>query len=209
MKLLYPTKFPYITQHYGNKSSLYLTAHNGTDFRVKNDPAREVLAAADGEVVRVHSGVHDFFYYSGGRWLRSSYYGKGSYYGNEISIKHEQDGKVFFTRYGHNEKTFVNVGDKVKAGQKIAQGGNTGYSQGAHLHFMTQWVLDSARHTFNPEPFFVPELPEPEFLSEDTESAWKWAEENGIISEQSKLESVVTDERLMTFLKRFHDKFLT
>jgi murein DD-endopeptidase MepM/ murein hydrolase activator NlpD len=158
MQLLYPTRKPFITQRYGNKSSLYATSHDGVDFRVKNDPKAQILAVADGEVVRVHNGVKDFFVLSGGSWKRTSNFGKGSYYGNEVTIRHEQNGKVFYSRYGHNSETYVNIGDKVKVGQLIAKGGNTGYSQGAHLHFMTQWQLDSARHTFNPEPFFVEEI---------------------------------------------------
>ena len=53
-------------------------------------------------------------------------------YGNVIMIEHP-DGTV--TVYGHEERIFVEVGEKVKAGQLIGQVGNLGQSTGYHLHF--------------------------------------------------------------------------
>ena len=48
-------------------------------------------------------------------------YDKG--YGNYTVIKHNDGTK---TLYGHQSKIIVNKGDKVKAGQKIGEVGNTG-----------------------------------------------------------------------------------
>ena len=53
-------------------------------------------------------------------------------YGNVIMIEHP-DGTV--TVYGHEEKLFVEKGERVKAGQLIGLVGNEGQSTGYHLHF--------------------------------------------------------------------------
>ena len=58
--------------------------------------------------------------------------GPASGYGQWIRIKHS-DGAV--TEYGHMNERFVNVGDTVTGGQRIASVGNEGQSTGPHLHF--------------------------------------------------------------------------
>ena len=58
--------------------------------------------------------------------------GPASGYGNWIRIKHD-DGSM--SVYGHMETLDVKVGERVKAGQKIAGMGNRGFSTGPHLHF--------------------------------------------------------------------------
>lgn len=70
-----------------------------------------VLAAADGEVV-----------YSGSGLLG---------YGELVIIKHSSD---FLSAYGHNRKRLVNEGQRVRAGQQIAEMGRTGASRDM-LHF--------------------------------------------------------------------------
>ena len=52
--------------------------------------------------------------------------------GNIVAINH---GGGYVTRYAHNEKNLVKVGDTVKKGQKIALMGNSGRSTGPHVHF--------------------------------------------------------------------------
>jgi len=52
--------------------------------------------------------------------------------GNYVMINH---GNGVYTVYMHASKLLVDVGDKVKQGDKIALVGTTGYSTGNHLHF--------------------------------------------------------------------------
>ena len=70
-----------------------------------------IVAAAAGEVV-----------YSGNGLIR---------YGNLIIIKHNDR---FFSAYAHNRKLLVKEGDRVRAGQRIAEMGNTGTDR-TMLHF--------------------------------------------------------------------------
>ena len=58
--------------------------------------------------------------------------GKRGGYGNTVVIE-QTDGKQ--TLYAHADQLFVNVGERVVAGQPIATVGSTGRSTGPHLHF--------------------------------------------------------------------------
>ena len=83
--------------------------HKGVDFAGKEDA--EIIATAAGVVT----------------WA-SDRYG----YGRLIEIDH---GKGMKTRYGHNKKLLVEVGDVVSKGQVIARMGSTGRSTGPHVHY--------------------------------------------------------------------------
>jgi murein DD-endopeptidase MepM/ murein hydrolase activator NlpD len=75
-----------------------------------------LLAAADGRVVSV---------------------GPATGYGNLILIEHTIAGSVVASGYAHMyaETIAVRPGDRVTAGQHIADVGSAGYSTGPHLHF--------------------------------------------------------------------------
>jgi murein DD-endopeptidase MepM/ murein hydrolase activator NlpD len=53
-------------------------------------------------------------------------------YGYVVDVTH---GDGYVTRYGHNRKLLVKVGDTVTRGQRIAEMGSTGRSTGPHVHF--------------------------------------------------------------------------
>lgn len=53
-------------------------------------------------------------------------------YGNMVEVNH---GNGYATRYGHNKKILVKVGDKVDKGNELALMGSTGRSTGPHVHF--------------------------------------------------------------------------
>jgi murein DD-endopeptidase MepM/ murein hydrolase activator NlpD len=53
-------------------------------------------------------------------------------YGRAVVVRHENG---LETLYAHLHRYHVKPGDRVKAGQAIAAGGNSGQSTGSHLHF--------------------------------------------------------------------------
>jgi len=83
--------------------------HKGIDFAGKEDG--NIIATASGVVI----------------WSDDRYG-----YGQLIEIDH---GDGLKTRYGHNKKLLVNVGDVVTKGQVIAKMGSTGRSTGPHVHY--------------------------------------------------------------------------
>lgn len=67
-------------------------------------------------------------------------------YGLLVEIDH---GYGYRTRYGHNSRLAVKVGQTVKKGQVIAYAGNTGTSTGPHVHYEVR--LNSV--PVNPRPY--------------------------------------------------------
>lgn len=58
--------------------------------------------------------------------------GPRSGYGLMVEVNH---GNGFATRYAHSQELFVEVGDLIERGEKIALVGSTGRSTGPHVHF--------------------------------------------------------------------------
>lgn len=93
-----------------------------------------VIAAADGVVIR-------------------AYYSQS--YGNVVFISHRINGQTYTTVYAHLSSYSVGTGQTVKQGQQIGIMGNTGESQGQHLHFELhagQWN-QSKSNAVNPMPY--------------------------------------------------------
>ncbi|OOW82647.1 peptidase M23 [Xanthomonas campestris pv. vitiswoodrowii] len=107
-----PIRNTYITSGFGGRADPFdggSAFHKGVDFHANvGDP---VLSVADGVV---------------------SYAGVRGGYGNVVEVDH---GNGYVTRYAHNSRLVVKVGDLVRAGQQVARAGSSGRSTGAHVHF--------------------------------------------------------------------------
>lgn len=107
-----PIKKGWTSSYYGKRTDPFsgrLAMHKGMDFAGKE--GSEIVAVASGVVT----------------WA-SDRYG----YGELIEINH---GNGYSTRYGHNAKLLVSVGDTVEKDQAISTMGSTGRSTGPHVHF--------------------------------------------------------------------------
>ncbi len=107
-----PVEDGWLSSKYGKRNDPFTGKqefHKGLDFAGKK--GSEVVVVGDGVVT----------------WV-----GERSGYGNTVEVSH---GNGYVTRYGHNQKNLVNVGDTVRKGQQIASMGSTGRSTGPHVHF--------------------------------------------------------------------------
>ena len=107
-----PVNAGWISSYFGLRTDPFTgkaTRHKGVDFAGKE--GAEVIAVAAGVVT-----------WSGNR------YG----YGEMVEINH---GNGYSTRYAHNSKNLVAVGDKVSKGQVVSLMGRTGRATGPNLHF--------------------------------------------------------------------------
>ena len=100
------------SSYYGKRTDPFtgkLAMHKGMDFAGKE--GSKIIAVASGVVT----------------WA-----GDRHGYGELVEINH---GNGYTTRYGHNAKLLVEVGDSVVKGQVISSMGSTGRSTGPHVHF--------------------------------------------------------------------------
>jgi murein DD-endopeptidase MepM/ murein hydrolase activator NlpD len=102
----------WLSSYFGHRADPFTgrTAfHRGVDF----------AGPAGAEIVAVASGVVT--------------YAKDRFgYGKTVEINH---GNGYVTRYAHNQRLLVAIGDTIQKGQAIALMGSTGRSTGPHLHF--------------------------------------------------------------------------
>lgn len=107
-----PVANGFISSYFGERADPFDgrdAFHKGVDF----------AGALGSKVVAVAAGV-------------VTWAGERSGYGKLIEINH---GDGFVTRYAHNERTLVSVGQTVKRGEAVALMGSTGRSTGPHVHF--------------------------------------------------------------------------
>jgi len=102
----WPIRQGYFSSGFGMRGK---RMHKGVDLVTKS--GTNIYAVEDGEV---------------------TFSGQMRGYGNMIEIKH---GNTYSTRYGHNSRNMVKVGDRVKKGQVIGLVGATGRATTAHVHF--------------------------------------------------------------------------
>ena len=119
-----------VNQAFGGKFS-HTEAQNkyAVDFGMPE--GTPVLAARDGIVMTV-----DNDYYGNG--LDMDKYGDRA---NNVRIVHA-DGTMAVYAHLQLESARVQVGDQVRAGQVLALSGDTGYTNGPHLHFVVQRNAD-------------------------------------------------------------------
>jgi murein DD-endopeptidase MepM/ murein hydrolase activator NlpD len=107
-----PVTNGFISSYFGERADPFdgrETFHKGVDF-----------AGVEGsDVVAVAAGV-------------VTWAGERSGFGKLVEINH---GDGYVTRYAHNERTLVTVGQTVTRGERIALMGSTGHSTGPHVHF--------------------------------------------------------------------------
>lgn len=120
----------WISSHFGYRSDPFTghgAFHAGVDFA--GVPGSKVLA--------VGPGIVSFSGYKNG-------------YGNVVEITHPTG---YLTRYGHNSRNLVRVGQNVERNQAIAVIGSTGRSTGTHVHFEVERdgkVLNPMRYLQGP-----------------------------------------------------------
>ncbi len=121
-----PVRSGFMASNFGTRIDPFTGAsafHAGVDF--DGNKGADVLTVASGVVI---------------------FAGRHPAYGNMIDIDH---GNGYVTRYAHNDKNLVTVGDVVTGGQLIGKMGATGRATGSHLHFEV-WFEGKA---INPKKF--------------------------------------------------------
>ena len=129
--------------------------HDGTnyfsvDFSWKNvaDSGATVYTNPDPNLNRQNNGVYiPVIAAAGGKVIEATYTSSNGYY---VVIDHDSDGNPgtgFQTRYLHLQPSgpVVATGDTVTQGQIIGYMGNTGLSEGAHLHFGVRYANNGAK----------------------------------------------------------------
>ena len=107
-----PVAGGYISSYFGERADPFDgrdTFHKGLDF----------AGTAGSKIVAVATGV-------------VTWAGERSGFGKLVEINH---GDGYVTRYAHNERTLVSVGQTVKRGEPVALMGSSGHSTGPHVHF--------------------------------------------------------------------------
>jgi len=123
-----PIKKGWISSYFGMRTDPFTgrqERHKGMDFAGKD--GSPVIASAAGVVT-----------WSGKR------YG----YGLMVEVNH---GNGYATRYAHNRKTLVKIGDVVEKGQQLSEMGSTGRSTGPHVHYEVIFqgrVVDPAKYVY-------------------------------------------------------------
>ncbi|RYU87262.1 M23 family metallopeptidase [Mucilaginibacter terrigena] len=117
---------------------IFITDKNQDGIDDKTSKPVDVLVVADGIVVACSN-----------QWEPASTLRGGKF----IWVYHPATG--IFTYYAHNRAIFVNPGDELKAGDKIAQVGRTGLNaykkrSPTHLHFSAFKIVNGLPVPFNP-----------------------------------------------------------
>jgi hypothetical protein len=102
--------------------------YNKRDFGMRLHPILNIYRKHEG--IDIINEANTSIYASADGIVESA--GRRGGYGMAIEINH---GFSFKTLYGHLSKVLVHEGQRVKRGELIARSGNTGLSNGPHLHY--------------------------------------------------------------------------
>jgi len=132
------------TYTYGATQNGKREPHHGIDF--PNKQGTPVYAAGDGQVVVAGNDKLKMY-----GWVTN-------FYGNLVVIQHPLSGLggTVYTLYGHLFQVNVQVGQMIKAGDKIGEVGATGIAIGSHLHVEVRIGSDDYHSTRNPELWLIP-----------------------------------------------------
>ena len=144
-----PSNSRRISQLFGARPDYYkkfgLPGHEGIDFGLaENQP---LFSVSDGTIVEVSL--------DGGKNPLDFPYG------NQVRVEYKRADGDFIAVYAHLNRVDVALGQKVQAGEQLGLSGNTGNSDGPHLHFTLKLVgATAARLTtwphdiINPTPYW-------------------------------------------------------
>lgn len=129
----YPVPFKGVTSGFGRRMHPItgsVEKHGGIDLRARM--GTPVLITADGVVE--YAGEH-----------------KKSGLGILLVVRHQYG---FSSVYGHLKNILVRPGQVVRKGQQVARSGNSGLSNGPHLHYEVQYICGR----LDPQPFMSWEM---------------------------------------------------
>ena len=127
-----PTSYPvdgWIASDYGYRSSPF------NPKKIEFHPGLDIAAPIGTPIYATASGIVTFV-------------GNEIGYGKLIEIAHKHG---IVTRYGHNAKQFVKVGQRVHKGDRIGTVGNSGKVTGAHCHYE---IIVNGKYV-NPQKFIL------------------------------------------------------
>ncbi|MBE2220889.1 MAG: M23 family metallopeptidase [Anaerolineae bacterium] len=134
-----------LTYPYGSDGNGRYLLHNGLDSLA--DKGVDVLAAGAGTVA--YAGEDADVLYG---W-------RCDWYGNLVVIEHDElwQGQPVYSLYGHVLDVFVEMGQRVEAGDRVAEVGFGGVATHPHLHFEVRVGRNEFSATRNPLLWLAPE----------------------------------------------------
>ena len=131
---------------YGTNARGQYFWHYGID--IQNGQGTPIVAVGDGTVI--HAGPDD----AGnllGPWP--------DFYGQAVVLEHDQRwrGQPVYSLYGHVSRVWVTVGERVRAGDLIAEVGQLGVALGPHLHLEVRVGAGTYSDARNPDLWLQPD----------------------------------------------------
>lgn len=113
-----PDTYPFLRTDYNRITQLFAIRRHPITGKVSFHHGLDMVTEYQGLIIASASGI-------------VSEVGNDRFYGNYVIIKHGE----YYTLYGHLLEYYLYKGQTVKKGQFLGRMGDTGYSEGAHLHF--------------------------------------------------------------------------